>query len=78
MDYLQVRLHSVILSPGANAIGQVLAVLDLAAFGTEVATVRRGKERMDVTPGLLLEEGDVVVLRGAAEGVTLAEEYLLR
>jgi CPA2 family monovalent cation:H+ antiporter-2 len=78
MDYLQVRLHSVILSHGANAIGKLLAALDLAAFGTEVATVRRGKERMDVTPGLLLEEGDVIVLRGAGESVALAEEYLLR
>ena len=78
IDHLQVRLHSVILSNGANAIGKLLATLDLAAFGTEVATVRRGAERVDVTPGLVLEEGDVVVLRGAAESVVLAEEYLLR
>ncbi len=78
IDHLQVRLHSVILSQGANAIGKLLAALDLAAFGAEVATVRRGAERVDVTPGLVLEEGDVVVLRGAAESVMLAEEYLLR
>jgi CPA2 family monovalent cation:H+ antiporter-2 len=75
-EHLHVRLHSVVLNRGARAIGKSLAALSLSEVGAEVATVRRGKSRIDVTPETVLEEGDIVVLRGATEGVARAEERL--
>jgi CPA2 family monovalent cation:H+ antiporter-2 len=77
-EHLHVRLHSVMLTDGARAIGKALALLKLPEVGAEVAIVRRGKSRIDVTPQTVLQEGDIVVLRGAAEGVARAEERLLR
>jgi CPA2 family monovalent cation:H+ antiporter-2 len=75
-DHLHVRLHSVVLNRGAKAIGKSLAVLRLPELGAEVATVRRGKSRIEVTPETVLQEGDIVVLRGATEGVARAEARL--
>ena len=43
-----------------------------------MTTIRRGKERLDVTPHTLLAAGDVVVLRGSADAVTRAEGRLLQ
>jgi CPA2 family monovalent cation:H+ antiporter-2 len=75
-EHLHVRLHSVVLNRGARAIGKSLAMLRLAEVGAEVTTVRRGKKRIEVTPETVLQEGDIVVLRGATEGVARAEERL--
>jgi CPA2 family monovalent cation:H+ antiporter-2 len=75
-EHLHVRLHSVVLNRGARAIGKSLAMLSLSEVGAEVATVRRGKSRIEVTPETVLQEGDIVVLRGATEGVARAEERL--
>jgi CPA2 family monovalent cation:H+ antiporter-2 len=75
-EHLHVRLHSVVLNRGARAIGKSLAMLSLSELGAEVATVRRGKSRIEVTPETVLQEGDIVVLRGATEGVARAEERL--
>jgi monovalent cation:H+ antiporter-2, CPA2 family len=75
----QPRLHSVILPPGAAAIGRSLAQLDLARFNVDVTTVRRHNVRSTLPdPVLLLSEGDVVVLRGQQEAVALAEMFLLQ
>ena len=41
----QPRLHSVIIAPGAAAIGRTLAELDLGRLGVEVTAVRRRKIR---------------------------------
>jgi CPA2 family monovalent cation:H+ antiporter-2 len=77
-EHLNVRLHSVSLSDGARAVGKSLAMLNLAALGAEVTAIRRSKTRIDVTPDTVLHEGDIVVLRGATEGIALAEERLLK
>jgi CPA2 family monovalent cation:H+ antiporter-2 len=77
-EHLQVRLHSLALPEGAKAVGKTLASLKLAEFGAEVTAVRRGKARVDVTPETVLQAGDVVVLRGATEGIARAETRLLR
>ncbi len=77
-EHLYVRLHSVTLSEKAKAIGLTLAALDLAKFGAEVTVIRRGKLRIEIAPGTILEAGDVVVLRGAAEAVARAEAGLLK
>jgi CPA2 family monovalent cation:H+ antiporter-2 len=65
-----------VLNRGAKAIGKSLVMLGLPELGAEVATVRRGKSRIDVTPETVLQEGDIVVLRGATEGVARAEARL--
>jgi CPA2 family monovalent cation:H+ antiporter-2 len=72
------RLHSVTLGDGAASIGKRLADLELADVGAEVTTLRRGRVRIEVTPAVVFEAGDVVVLRGAADAVTRAEGRLLQ
>lgn len=75
-DHLQDRLHSVTLPEGAKAIGKSLATLELAKLGAEISSVRRGKKRIDIGPETVLQSGDIVVLRGVAEGISKAEERL--
>ena len=77
-EHLYVRLHSVILRDDAGAVGKRIGQLALAELGAEVTTIRRGKQRLDVTARTQLEAGDVVVLRGAADAVTRAEGRLLQ
>ncbi|MES2265011.1 MAG: monovalent cation:proton antiporter-2 (CPA2) family protein [Pseudomonadota bacterium] len=72
-----VRLHSVTVGADASCVGKKLSQIDVACEGAEVSSIRRGKGRLDVTPSTVLEEGDVVVLRGAAEAVNRAESKLL-
>ena len=75
-DRLQVRLHSVSLSDRCAAIGKTLGELALAAVGAEVTAIRRGKIRLSFAADLKLEANDVVVLRGTAEAMELAEKRL--
>ena len=77
-EHLHVRLHSVALNAGAKAIGKTLVMLKLADLHAEVTAIRRGRMRVEVTPDVLLQVGDIVVLRGATEAVARAEERLLR
>jgi CPA2 family monovalent cation:H+ antiporter-2 len=76
-EHLHVRLHSVTLGDGARAIGKSISGLRLHEVGAEVTIVRRGKIRIEVKPDTVLQEGDIVVLRGTTEGVARAEERLL-
>jgi CPA2 family monovalent cation:H+ antiporter-2 len=76
---LQPRMHSVLVSAGARAIGSSLADLDLAEFGVEVTAVRRRSVRTTApAPDMRIEEGDVVVLRGTEPAVAAAEMRLLQ
>lgn len=77
-ENMQIRLHSVVLPARAKSIGKSISGLELATWQVDVTTVRRGKKRLNPDPDLVLLFGDVIVLRGTAEGVTLAEEYLLK
>lgn len=77
-EHLHVRLHSVILTDDAKAIGKPLSNLNLAELGAEVTAIRRGKSRLDVLPSTVLQAGDIVVLRGANEGIARAEARLLK
>ncbi len=72
------RLHSVTLTGSASCVGRSLGSLDVESSGAEVASIRRGKGGVEVTPEALLQAGDVVVLRGAADAVHRAEQRLLR
>lgn len=77
-EHLHVRLHSVVLSDGARAIGKALSGLNIDELGAEVTRIRRGKQYVPVTPEAILAEGDIVVVRGAANSVARAEERLLK
>lgn len=76
-EHLQVRLLSVLLSEHAQAIGKPLASLHLEDTGAQAMMIRRGKNRIDSRPETVLQQGDIVVLRGAAEGILRAEARLL-
>lgn len=76
---LQVRLHTVVLQPDAAAVGRQLRELDLRATGAEVTGVRRRGILGDSPSGdLVLQAGDVVVLRGSAAALDMAEQRLLQ
>jgi CPA2 family monovalent cation:H+ antiporter-2 len=78
-DEHQPRLHSVLLTPGAAAIGCTLAELDLARFGCEVSAIRRrGIRAVEPAPETRLREGDVVVILGDIEAISAAEERLFQ
>ncbi|CAN7245746.1 cation:proton antiporter domain-containing protein [Duganella sp. LjRoot269] len=72
------RLHSVTLNGSASGVGKPLGEIDVSGAGAEVSSIRRGKGRLDVSPEIVLEAGDVVVLRGGADAVHRAEQRLLR
>lgn len=77
-DHAHVRLHSVLLSDSAAAIGAPLARFELHEVGAEVTLVRRGKERLEPQADFVFQSGDVVVLRGAKDAVVRAEARLLK
>lgn len=77
-EHMYVRLHSVILRDEAGSVGKRIEQLELDDVGAEVTTIRRGKERLDITPHTVLNAGDVVVLRGSGDAVTRAEGRLLQ
>lgn len=72
-----VRLHSVPLGEQASCIGKCVRDLGLEDNGAEISAIRRGKVRLEAAPGMTLEAGDVVVLRGTAEEVARTENDLL-
>jgi CPA2 family monovalent cation:H+ antiporter-2 len=76
-DDEMLRLHSVTLGQDASCVGKTLAELEVETAGAEVASIRRGKGGVEVAPATVLEAGDVVVLRGAADAVARAENQLL-
>ncbi|MDP3844575.1 MAG: monovalent cation:proton antiporter-2 (CPA2) family protein [Oxalobacteraceae bacterium] len=78
VDHLQIRLRSVTLNDEARAIGKPLAALELDGIGVDIMTVRRGLQNLDLSAGLVLKMGDVVVLRGAVRALVLAEARLLQ
>jgi len=72
------RLHSVPIEAGSAAIGRGLGSLGLDAIGAEIKAVRRrGIRGDDPSDSLVLQAGDVVVLRGTSEAIELAEARLL-
>jgi CPA2 family monovalent cation:H+ antiporter-2 len=76
---LQPRLHSVLVTSGAKAIGRQILDLGLTAIGVEVTAVRRRNVRTATpAPETRIEEGDVVVLLGSEEAVAAAEIKLLQ
>ena len=74
----QVRLHSVIISPGSFAIGRRLVDMQLESFEVEVKSIRRPNSNgSEVSDESLLAEGDVIVLLGQPSGLMNAQNALL-
>ena len=77
-DEVHERLHSVPIEDDAAAVGRTIADLELASLGAEVTAVRRrGIRGADPSADLVLQSGDVVVLRGRPDALELAEARLL-
>lgn len=75
----QPRLHTVLLAPGSAAIGRTLAETALDELLVEVVAIRRkGITGVEPQPEARIEAGDVLVLRGAADGLAAAEIRLLQ
>ncbi|WP_428718318.1 monovalent cation:proton antiporter-2 (CPA2) family protein [Undibacterium curvum] len=77
-DAMQIRLHSVTLSERASAVGKRIAELALAELEVDIHTIRRGKARQEADDTLVLQSGDVIVVRGTSEAVARAELRLLK
>jgi CPA2 family monovalent cation:H+ antiporter-2 len=78
LERQQVRLHSVIISPGSYAIGRRLVDMHLESFEVHIKSIRRpnsnGMVPSDESP---LAEGDVIVLLGQPTGLSNAQNALL-
>lgn len=75
----QPRLHSVIITPRAAAIGRKLGDIGLHRLDVEVTAVRRRNIRgVAPEPTTRVEEGDVLVLLGAEADVAAAEINLMQ
>ena len=71
-------LASVVLPPGAWAIGRSLGELRTAGMDARVDSVRRhGIVGRDPQPGMTLQQGDEVVLAGTPAALEHAEQLLL-
>ena len=67
-------LHSVLITPGAAAIGRTLAELDLSSCQVEVKAARRpGITAQAPRPDVRIAAGDVLVLYGAELDCAAAE-----
>ena len=78
LERQQVRLHSVIISPGSYAIGRRLVDMHLESFEVHIKSIRRpnsnGMVPSNESP---LAEGDVIVLLGQPMGLSNAQNALL-
>jgi len=73
------RLHSVVLTPGAHAVGRSIDELALLELGVEVSAVRRrGIRALSPTGGTVFQAADVVVLLGSPEQLAAGESRLLQ
>ncbi len=77
-DNLQPRLHAVLLTERATAVGTSLGEVDLKGR-VEVSSVRRrGARAVAPAPDYRFEAGDVLVLLGKPGDLSFAERRLLR
>ena len=73
-QHAQPRLNTVLITQGASAAGHTLDELALEELLVEVVAIRRqGNQGIEPQPDTVIEPGDVLVLRGAADGLAAAE-----
>jgi CPA2 family monovalent cation:H+ antiporter-2 len=77
-DNLQPRLHSVMLTERAHATGKALASLGIDTLVEVTGVRRRGAPPQRPPPDWVFESGDIVVLLGRPEELSLAEQKLLQ
>lgn len=77
-ENMQLRLHTVVLAARSKCLGKRLEELNLDELEVDVTAIRRGKSRLSPEPELILQEADVIVLRGSAESVARAELRLVK
>ncbi len=77
-ESLQPRLHSVLLPDRARAIGRSLADLELAGLVEVTGVRRKGARSQRPNADWVFEVGDVVVLLGRPENLSIAEQKLLK
>jgi len=75
----QPRLHSVVITPRAAAIGRTIGEMGLGRLNVQVTAVRRRNIRgVAPEPGTRIEEGDVLVLLGTQKDLAAAEIRLIQ
>jgi CPA2 family monovalent cation:H+ antiporter-2 len=75
---MQVRLHTIVLSERATAVGKSVQSIRLAETGADVHAIRRDRQRLALAENMILQAGDVIVVRGTSEAVARAEQRLLK
>ena len=71
-----ILLKSFSVPVAAGCVGQHLEALGLIEIGVEVNNVRRGRTQLELDQNLVIEAGDVIVMRGSSEALAIAEELL--
>lgn len=78
-QHAQPRLNTVLVTEGAAAAGHTLDELALDELLVEVVAIRRqGIKGVDPQPDTEVRAGDILVLRGAADGLAAAEFRVLQ
>jgi len=78
-QHAQPRLNTVLITQGAAAAGRRLESLALNELLVEVVAIRRqGIKAVEPGPDIEIQVGDVLVLRGAADGLAAAEFRVLQ
>ncbi|NBW01111.1 MAG: potassium transporter [Betaproteobacteria bacterium] len=72
----EILLRSFSVSETSPSVGVTLGSLRLDEVGVEMTSLRRGKERLTIDAGLVIQAHDVMVMRGASEALAIAEELL--
>lgn len=73
-----ILLKSFSVPVAAGCVGQHLEALGLIEIGVEVNNVRRGRMQLELDQNLVIEAGDLIVMRGSSEALAIAEELLSR
>ena len=71
-----ILLKSFSVSVAAGCVGQHLEALGLIEIGVEVNNIRRGRMQLELDQNLVIQAGDVIVMRGSSEALAIAEELL--
>jgi CPA2 family monovalent cation:H+ antiporter-2 len=75
----QPRLRTIVIGPGAAAVGKTVGALNLEAVGAKITAVRRkGAREVNPAPDTVLHANDVLVLLGTQGQLARAEMRLLQ
>lgn len=72
----EIMLRSFGVAATSPSVGSTVDSLRFVDIGVEMTSLRRGKERLAIDAGLVIQAHDVMVLRGTSEALAIAEELL--